>query len=69
MSGDGWRQIRGMLSQYRMALLIAASVMALGSLFGQHINSNDEASHALGQVYGSTPHFELRLMEIPHPTR
>jgi len=69
MSGDGWRQIRGMLNQYRMALLIAASVVALAALFGQHINNNDEAAHALGQIYGSAPHFELRLTEIPHPTR
>lgn len=69
MSGDGLRQVRSLASQYRVALLIAGCVVALASLSAKHINNSDEAAHALTQVYGSAPHFELVLKELPHPTR
>jgi hypothetical protein len=69
MDGDGLRQIRTMAIQYRGALLIAAGVVAFAWLFGQHINSNDEAAHALDRVYGGTPHFELVVKDPARPTR
>jgi hypothetical protein len=68
MFGDGLWQIRSLAKQYRVALLIAA-VVAFASLFGQHINSNDEAVHALDRVYGGTPHFELVIKDSDRPTR
>lgn len=69
MLGDDLRQIRSLASQYRLALLIAAAVVAFASLFIGHINSNDEAARALGRVYDGTPHFEWRLKDATHPSR
>ncbi len=68
MLGEGLRQLRGLASQYRIALLVAA-VAAFAALFGRHLNSSDEAAHALDRVYGGAPHFELVLKETPRPTR
>jgi hypothetical protein len=69
MSGDGLRQVRSLVSQYRVAMLIAACVVAFASLFGRHINTSDEAEHAVAKVYGAMPHFELVLKEPARPTR
>lgn len=69
MFGDDLRHIRSLASQYRVALLIAAAVVAFASLASRHINNSEEATHALGHIYGNAPHFEWRLTEIPHPTR
>jgi hypothetical protein len=51
-----------------MILLLIGLVIALGSIFGRHLNDSHEATRALSEVYGNHPHYEF-IRETPHPTR
>ena len=66
---DDWHQIRGMESQYRLPMLIAATVVAFALVAGHQLNNNEEAAQALSRMYSATPHFELCGKETVHPTR
>ncbi len=63
------RQTLGLLHHYRMPLLCAAVAMALGLIFGRHLNSSDEAGRALSRVYAGAGHLELCFKEPVRPTR
>ncbi|MDR3436869.1 hypothetical protein [Telmatospirillum sp.] len=68
MEGEHLRHTLGRLHHHWMILFLIGLVIALGSIFGRHLNDSREATRALSEVYGNHPHYEF-IQETPHPTR